>query len=134
MDNLYCESNIYIIHGRFVPALDWSARAESDYAPRTRPSLRERLEDAAEEFDYAIDHDPGGVVALLREAADTLAARGSFNRQPRRRLSLPPPYLPRGKRGVKQRAASRRTEVFHLAATPDKLGAWESLPHQRLLP
>lgn len=79
MDNLYCESNIYIVHGRFVPALDWPAWAESGYAPRTLASLRERLEDTAEEFDYAIDHDPGGVVALLREAAAALAARGSFN-------------------------------------------------------
>lgn len=79
MDNLYCESNIYIVHGRFVPALDWPAWAESGYAPQTRASLRERLEDTAEEFDYAIDHDPGCVVTLLREAAVALAARGSFS-------------------------------------------------------
>lgn len=120
MDNLYCESNVYIVHGRFVPALDWPAEAGLGYAPRTREeihkivsmgntacgiaiasgaatyavtsfwgattcvdchrvSLRERLEDAAEGFDYAIDHDPGCVVALLREAADALAARGPFN-------------------------------------------------------
>ena len=90
MDNLYCESNIYIVHGRFVPALDWPAWAESGYALRTHASLRERLEDAAEEFDYAIDHDPGGVVALLREAADTLAARGSFNAP----SSRPAPAIP----------------------------------------
>lgn len=79
MDSLYCESNIYIVHGRFVPALDWPAWAEPGYAPRTRATLIERLDDAAEEFDYAIDHDPGCVVALLREAAAALAARGSFS-------------------------------------------------------
>lgn len=119
MDNLYCESNVYIVHGRFVPALDWPAEAGLGYAPQTREemhkidsmaytacgialangaatyavtsfwdsttcvdcraSLRERLEDAAEGFEYVIDHDPGGLVELLLEAAAAVAARGPFN-------------------------------------------------------
>ena len=36
-------------------------------------SISERLEDAAEHFEYVIDHDPGGLVELLLEAAAALA-------------------------------------------------------------
>lgn len=60
----------------------WGATTCAD----CRHALSESLEDAAEHFEYVIDHDPGGVVELILEAAAALA-RDPFDAQP------PPPTI-----------------------------------------